>query len=135
MAEGSWTDQPVQLIMIISTAIQKSLPKSGHIPLLLSIFILITACFFSGWIKKIAPAVKTGETSYSRNHEHSYYDAIPSVCKRVTVIKRREVMYDIGQFTMETPHGTALWTKQNVLSIICFFPLDQIPKIKYAIRL
>ena len=35
--------------------------------------------YFSDWTKKIAPAVKTGETEYFRNHEGSYYDAMPSV--------------------------------------------------------
>ena len=39
-------------------------------------------------------------------------------------------MYVIDLFTAETPHGKSLWTKQNVLYIIHFFPFFQIPKIQ-----
>ena len=85
---------------------------------------------FYGWIKKITPAVKTVETAYFWNHEGSYYDAIPPVWKKTTVIKRREVMYVIDRFTAETPHDNSPWTKQNALSLVCFVSLDQIPKIK-----
>ena len=38
--------------------------------------------YFFDQTKKIAPAVKTGETEYFRNHEGSYYDAMPSVWKK-----------------------------------------------------
>ena len=38
-------------------------------------------------------------------------------------------MYVIYCFTAETPHGKSPWTKQNVLSLIRFVPLDQTPKI------
>ena len=37
---------------------------------------------FSGWIKKIAPAVNTGETEYFWNHKCYYYDAMPSVWEK-----------------------------------------------------
>ena len=59
-------------------------------------------------IKKIVTAVKTGETAYFRNHESSYYDAMTYVCKNMTVIKIIELMYIIGLFTVETPHGMSL---------------------------
>ena len=59
----------------------------------------------SGWINKIAAAVKTGETAYFWNHKGYYYYVMPSVWKNMTVIKRREVMYVIDSFTAETPHG------------------------------
>ena len=39
-------------------------------------------------------------------------------------------MYVIDCFTAETPHGKSMWTKLNVLSLICFVPLYQNPKIK-----
>ena len=39
-------------------------------------------------------------------------------------------MYVIYRFTTKTPHGKSPWTKRNVLSLIRFVPLDQIPKIK-----
>ena len=39
----------------------------------------------------------------------------------------------IDHFFVETPDGKYMWTKKNVLSLICFFALGQIPKIKYAI--
>ena len=39
-------------------------------------------------------------------------------------------MYVIDRFNTETLHGKSPWTKQNVLSLVCFVPLDKIPKIK-----
>ena len=39
-------------------------------------------------------------------------------------------MYFIDNFTANNPHGKSLWTKQNVLSIISFVPIDENPKIK-----
>ena len=39
-------------------------------------------------------------------------------------------MYVIYCFTAETPHGKSLCGKQNILSLVSFFPLDQTPKIK-----
>ena len=39
-------------------------------------------------------------------------------------------MYVIDRFTANTPHGKSLQTKQNILSLIHFVPLDQIPKMK-----
>ena len=44
-------------------------------------------------------------------------------------------MYVIDRFTAEAPRGKSPWTKQNVLSLIRFDSLDQIPKIKYDIWL
>ena len=121
--------------MIISTAIQ-NIPAEVWIDSFAAVNLHPHhhLCF-SDWIKNIARAVKTVETAYFWNHEVSYYDAIPSVYKNMTVIKRREVMYDIHRFTVETSHGKSPWTKQDILSLIRFSPLDQIPKIKYAILL
>ena len=39
-------------------------------------------------------------------------------------------MYIIDLFTADNSHGKSPWTKQNVLSLIRFVPLDQIPKTK-----
>ena len=39
-------------------------------------------------------------------------------------------MYIIDRFTAEITHGKSPWKKWNVLPLICFVPLDQIPKIK-----
>ena len=39
-------------------------------------------------------------------------------------------MYVIDPFTAETPHGKFPWKNWNVLFLISFVPLDQIPKIK-----
>ena len=88
-----------QIIMIISTAIQNIPAK-----ILTDSFVAVNLhlrhrLYFSLWIGKIAPDVKTGETAYFRNHEGSYYGAIPYVWKNMTVIKIREVMYVIYRFT------------------------------------
>ena len=39
-------------------------------------------------------------------------------------------MYVIDRFTADTPHGKSQWTKKNVLYLIRFVPLEQIPKTK-----
>ena len=66
---------------------------------------------FPDWIKKISPAVKTGETAYFQNHEGSYYDAMPSLWKNMYVPVRREVMCIIDRFFREAPPGESPWTK------------------------
>ena len=66
---------------------------------------------FHDWIKNISPAVKTGETAYFRNHEGSYYDVMPSVCKKMYVPVRREVMCIIDRFFKESPPGKSPCTK------------------------
>ena len=81
--------------MTISTTIQ-------HIPIKLWIDSFVAfnihphhRLYFSGLIKDISPAVDTGETAYFWNYKGSYYDAIPSVWEKVTVIKQRELLYVI----------------------------------------
>ena len=39
------------------------------------------------WTKNIYPDVNMGETAYFRNHEGSYYDAMPYTWKNITMIK------------------------------------------------
>ena len=75
------------------------------------------------------PAVNMGETEYFLNQEGSYYDAMSSIWENMTVIKRREVIYGIDCFTVETPYGKYSW-KLFFLYLICFVPIDQTPKIK-----
>ena len=41
-----------------------------------------------------------------------------------------EVMYIIGCFVVDALNGKSIWMKQNVLYLIHFVYLDQIPKIK-----
>ena len=122
-----WINQ-WQLIMIISTATQKIPSKFWT-----DSFVAVNPhprhhLSISGWIKNIAPAVKTGETEYFRNYTGYYYDAMPSIWRNIAVIKIREVMYVIDHFTTDTHHGKYPWTKK--IYLIYFVPLDQIPKIK-----
>ena len=74
--------------------------------------------------------MNTGETAYFRNHEGSYYDAMPSLWKNMSVPVRREVMCIIDRFFKEAPPGKSPWKRQNVLSLVRFFSHDEIPKIK-----
>ena len=78
-----------KLIMIISTATQNITTK-----LWTDYFVSVNLhphnrFYFSDCIKKIAPYVNMGETEYFRNHEGSYYDAMPYVWENRTVIKWR----------------------------------------------
>ena len=43
---------------------------------------------------------------------------------------RREAMCTIDRFFEEDPPGKSPWTQKNVLSLVRFFSLDEIPKIK-----
>ena len=76
---------------------------------------------FHDWIKKISPVVKTGETAYFRNHEGSYYYAMPSVWKDISVPVRREVTCNIDRFFKEAPSGKSPWTKKMYCLSFIFF--------------
>ena len=78
-----------KLIMIVSTFIQ-NIPDKFWTDSVVDVNRRPHHCLsFYGWIKKIVPAVKRGETEYFRNHKGSYYDAMSYVWKKMTVIKRR----------------------------------------------
>ena len=94
-----------QIIMIIYKSIQ-NIPAKIWTDSIIAVNLNPHHClYFSGCIKKIAPDIKTGETAYFWNHEGLCYDAMPSVWKKTTVIKRGYVMYVIDRFTAENPHG------------------------------
>ena len=48
----------------------------------------------------------------------------------MSVPVRREVMCIIDLFFREAPPGECPWTKENVMSLVHFFFLDKIPKVK-----
>ena len=85
---------------------------------------------FHDWIKNISPAFKTVETAYFLNHEGTYYDTMSSVWKNISVPFRRELILIIDSFFKEDHPGKSPWTKTNVLSLVRFFSLDKITKIK-----
>ena len=76
---------------------------------------------FPDWIKEISPAVKTRKTAYFHNHEGSYYDDMPSIWKKMYVPVQREVMCIIDLFFRKAPPGESPWTKENFMSLVCFF--------------
>ena len=81
-----------QLIMVISTDIQNIPGKvctDSFVTVNLHPHHRMT---FHEWIKNILPDVKTGETSCFRNHEGSYYDAMPPIWKNISLPVQREVM-------------------------------------------
>ena len=100
-----------QLIMVISTAIQNISAKVWTDSFVAADLHPHHRMTFPDWIKKISPAVKIGETAYFRNHEDSYYDAMPSLWKKMSVPVRREVMCIIDHFLREAPPGKSQWTK------------------------
>ena len=121
-----------QIIMIISTDIPNIAAKfwtDSFVAVNLHPHHRMT---FPGWIKKISPAVKTGETTYFQNHEGSYYDAMPSVCENMCVPIQREVMCIIYLFFKENPPGKSP-RKKEFFSIVCFFLLTKYPRSIYAI--
>ena len=77
---------------------------------------------FHDCINKISPAVKTVEIAYFRNHEGSYYDAMPSVWKNIYVPVQREVMCIIDRFVEEAPPSKSPWTTKTLV-LVCFFLL------------
>ena len=50
--------------------------------------------------------------------------------KNMSVPVRREVMCIIDRFFREAPPGESPWAKENFMSLVRFFSLDKIPKIK-----
>ena len=96
--------------MIISTSIQKN-PAKVCTDSFVAVNLNPHHCMtFTDWIKNISPAVNTGETEYSQNHEGSCYDAMSSVWKKMSVPVRREVMCIIYCFVDEDPPGKSPWT-------------------------
>ena len=83
---------------------------------------------FGKWIEKIFDKVHTGETKYYRTNEHSYYDAMPAVWKRVTVERRRELLALIDLFADDS--NVLNWTKENCLKLLPFCKLQDIPKLR-----
>ena len=88
---------------------------------------------FPDWINNISPDVNTGETAYFQSHEGSYYDAMSSIWKMMSVPVQREVICIIDRFFKEAPPGKSPWTKENILSLIHFFLLTKYPRSRYAI--
>ena len=78
-----------QFIMIIYKSIQKIPAKLWTDPSVAVNLHPHYRLYFSGLIKKIAPAVRMGEIAYFRNHEGYYYGDMPYVWKNIIVIKRR----------------------------------------------
>ena len=60
---------------------------------------------FHDCIKEISPDFKTVETAYFLNHEGSYYDAMTSVWKMMSVPVRKDLMCIIERFFEEAPPG------------------------------
>ena len=70
------------------------------------------------------------EAVYFRNHKGTYYDAIQYLWKNITLIKLRDITSIIDYFSADNPHGKSLLTNRNVLFLVRFISIDQIPKIK-----
>ena len=60
---------------------------------------------FDDWVENISSSLKTGETDYFWNNKWSYYDAMSSVWKKMTVTNEKEVISVIDCFITETPDG------------------------------
>ena len=121
---------PWQLIMVISTAIQKNSAKVWT-----DYFVAVNLhphhrMTFPDWIKKISPAVKTGDTAYFLTMKvHTMMPCHLFGKRCMYLFKDRQCVLLIA-FFREAPPGESPWTKENVMSIVRFFSLDEIPKIK-----
>ena len=78
-------------------------------------------------IKDIAFSVKTGETVYFRNHGGYYYHSVSCVCKKKTVIKQIQIIYDIFHFVIETLYGKS-HRKKIIFFSHKFRPLKKSPR-------
>ena len=110
-----------QLIMVISTVIQNISSKVW-----IYYFVAVNLhphhrMTFHDWIKKISTAIKTGETSYFRKPEGSYYDDMPYVWKKMYVPVRKEAMFIIDLSFKEAPPGKSPWTKEIFCLFFVFF--------------
>ena len=87
-----------KLTMVISTAIQ-NIPAKVFTDYFFSVNLHPHhRIIFHDWVKKISPDFMTGETEYFQNHEGSYYDAMSSVWKNMSVPIRIEIMCIIDRF-------------------------------------
>ena len=106
------------------------LPNYGHIPLFLSKSILITIYIFLDVLRRLIHLLRQERQHNFHIHKGYYYYAMRYPRKKATVIKQRDIMSIIYQFSTDTPHGNSTWTMKNVLSLIRFVSLEQITKIK-----
>jgi hypothetical protein len=81
------------------------------------------------WLKCIDNAIETGERFF-KEHINDMYDAMPAVWKNLTPELRHEVVSVIDQFYENAAPGNEVWSKANVLKLVKFAPLAQVPKLR-----
>ena len=80
------------------------------------------------WVERISAHIRTVEKNYYRTHEDLYYDACPSVWKRMDVEDRQAASQLLVSFIVAFSSGK-LWTKEIVAGIYRYCPLCDIPKL------
>jgi hypothetical protein len=82
------------------------------------------------WLKCIDNAIETGERFF-KEHINDMYDAMPAVWKNhLTPELRHEVVSVIDQFYENAAPSNEVWSKANVLKLVKFAPLAQVPKLR-----
>ena len=119
-----------QLVGVIATAI-KNLPEDIWEKSFISVNLHPHHRVpFEDWIEKISNVVTTGEKNYMRTNEASYFDAMPALWKKMTVETRRRVVDMVDGFVATAVGTESPWRKENVLQLVRFCPLADVPKLR-----
>ena len=83
MAEGAWTDQPVEYHNDFSTFIQNTCTKVCTYLYASDNLHLQIVLYSTYWTKNIILPVRTGEKTYFFNLEGTYYNFMPYIWKSI----------------------------------------------------
>lgn len=88
-------------------------------------------CFrvsFEEWLDKINDKILTGEKFFVKRS--SLFDVMPALWKHLAVEERHSVMAIIDSFHKDAKDGETVWSKQNILRLTKYTPLDDVLKLR-----
>jgi hypothetical protein len=84
---------------------------------------------FNDWLKKIDSQIMTGEKFFKGRT--SLYDAMPTLWRNMSVHERLELIEMIDGFKEKETSTEGIWEKkENILDLLKYAPLDQIPRLR-----
>lgn len=79
------------------------------------------------WLRRIDSQVAVGERFF-KSETSGMFKAMPAVWKDMTIERRHELVNTMDAF--QSKGGPRVWTKENVLALVKFAPLDSVSKLR-----
>jgi hypothetical protein len=80
-------------------------------------------------LKHIDNAIETGELFF-KERINDMYNTMPAIWKNLTPELHHEVVSVIDQFYKNAAPGNEVWSKANILKLVKFAPLAQVPHLR-----